>query len=199
MTLSLAILISGRGSNMRAIHQAIQGKKLDARIALLLSDQENAAGIAYAKQHGLPTAVLPKHPGEKRVEYDRRMIQEIETRGVDFVVLAGFMRLLSPEFVKFYEGRLINIHPSLLPKYPGLSAQRQALEAGEKISGCTVHFVDEGCDSGPIIAQRKVPVLPGDDEHSLSERILEQEHQLYPEVLQRFAEGKIKIPRSKGL
>lgn len=182
---------------MRAIHQAIQEKKLDARIALILSDKENAEGVRYATEQGLPTTVLVKMPGEKRIEYDRRAMALIDEKNVDVVALAGFMRLLSPEFVQHYRGRLINIHPSLLPKYPGLSAQRQALEGGEKISGCTVHFVDEGCDSGPIIAQRKVPVLPGDDEISLSDRILEQEHQLYSQVLQMIAEGKVKLEGDK--
>jgi phosphoribosylglycinamide formyltransferase-1 len=195
MILSLAILISGRGSNMKAIHRAIQEKKLDARIALILSNREAAEGVGYALGEGLPTAVLVPMPGEKRLDYDQRMIGVIDGAGADVVALAGFMRLLSPEFVEHYRGRLVNIHPALLPKYPGLHAQRQALEAGEKNSGCTVHFVDEGCDTGPIIAQREVPVLPGDDEASLEARILEQEHQLYPEVLQRIAEGKIKLPQ----
>jgi phosphoribosylglycinamide formyltransferase 1 len=197
MSLSLAILISGRGSNMRAIHQAIKEKKLDARIALILSDQENAAGVRYATEQGLPTTVLIKMPGEKRVEYDRRVMAFIDEKKVEVVVLAGFMRLLSPEFVHHYRGRLVNIHPSLLPKYPGLHAQRQALQGGEKNSGCTVHFVDEGCDSGPIIAQRSVPILPGDDESTLSDRILEQEHQLYSQVLQMIAEGKVKLEGDK--
>lgn len=194
MSLSLAILISGRGSNMRAIHRAIQEKKLDAKITMIISDQEKAEGVRYALNQGLPTTVLVKTPGEKRVDYDRRMMKIIDGVGADVVALAGFMRLLSPEFVEHYRGRMVNIHPSLLPKFPGMHAQRQALEAGEKISGCTVHFVDEGCDTGPIIAQREVPVLPGDDESTLADRILEQEHQLYSEVLQKIAEGKIKIP-----
>lgn len=193
MTLSLAILVSGRGSNMRAIHQAILNHHLDAKIALILSNQEKAEAVRYALEQNLPVAILPKNPAESRKQYDRRMIARIDGAGARVVVLAGFMRLLSPEFVRRYHGRLVNIHPSLLPKFPGLNAQKQALEAGEKISGCTVHFVDEGCDTGPIIARREVPVLPGDDEESLSARILEQEHRLYPEVLQKIAEGKISL------
>jgi phosphoribosylglycinamide formyltransferase-1 len=177
---------------MKAIHRAIQEKKLDGKIVLILSDQERAEGVVYARSQGLPMMVMGKKTEETRLDYDRRAMEAIDRAGAQVVALAGFMRLLSPEFVEHYRGRLINIHPSLLPKFPGLHAQRQALEAGEAVSGCTVHFVDEGCDTGPIIAQRQVPILPGDDEASLEARILEQEHQLYPEVLQKIAEGKIK-------
>lgn len=190
--LNLAVLISGRGSNFKAIHQAILNNEIQANICLLLSNQKNAEGLEYGQQHGLKTLALEKEPGLSREAYDETLIKHIDEAGANLVVLAGYMRLLSPKFVQHYEGRLINIHPSLLPKFPGLHAQRQALEARVNTSGCTVHFVDEGCDTGPIIAQREVPVLPGDTEESLSARILEQEHQLYPEVLAQMASGKIK-------
>lgn len=191
--LKLAILISGRGSNFQAIHQAIVNKKLTAEIKLVLSDQAQAAGLDYARQHQLPTLVIEKQAQESRSAFDQRLQTAIDASGANWVVLAGYMRLLSPEFVRHYQGRVINIHPSLLPKFPGLRAQRQALAAGEEKSGCTVHFVDEGCDTGPIIAQREVPVLADDTEESLSARILTQEHQLYPEVLQKIADGKIEF------
>lgn len=193
MTFRLAILISGRGSNMMAIHRAVLAGRLNAEITLICSDQAGAAGLQYAEEQGIPTQVIQKSSGESREEYDRRLIECLDQARPDLVVLAGFMRLLSPAFVRHYSGKLINIHPSLLPKFPGLHAQAQALAAGVKESGCTVHFVDEGCDTGPIIAQAKVPVLPGDDEDSLSERILQQEHRLYAECIEKIAQGKIKL------
>ena len=193
MPLKLAILISGRGSNMQAIHRNIMEGKLNASIELILSDNPQAAGLDYAREHQLPCEVVEKSPGEKRLNFDRRLMAAIDGRGVDLVALAGFMRLLSKDFVRHYDGKLVNIHPSLLPKFPGLHAQRQALEAGATESGCTVHFVDEGCDTGPIIAQRRVPVLPEDDEESLSERILREEHRLYSECLQLIALGKVRL------
>lgn len=195
--LKLVILISGRGSNMMAIHRSIQERRLDAKIVLVLSNRADAAGLSYAQKNGIPCRVLTKEPGETRSDYDRRMIQLIDPLQPDVVVLAGFMRILSGEFVRHYMGKLINIHPSLLPKFRGLNAQKQALEAGVQVSGCTVHFVDEGCDTGPVIAQKKVPVLPDDDEESLSARILEQEHRLYSECLQKIAEGKIQLDGSR--
>ena len=191
--LSLAILISGRGSNMRAIHRAIVEGRLDARISAVISDQSDAAGLAYAEGEGLLTAVVAKQKGESREDYDRRLIAKIEENRPRIVALAGFMRLLSPLFIAHFQDRIVNIHPSLLPSFPGLHAQRQALEAGVRFSGCTVHFVDDGCDSGPIIDQRVVRVLPEDDEKSLSDRILAEEHQLYSSCLQKIAEGKVRV------
>jgi phosphoribosylglycinamide formyltransferase-1 len=191
MTLNLAILISGRGSNMQAIHRATLDKKLDARIRLIVSDNPGAAGLDYAKAQGIPATVIEKKTGEDRASFDRRVMEAIDRAGVDLIALAGYMRLLTQEFVAHYPNKIVNIHPSLLPDFPGLHAQRQALAAGVPYSGCTVHFVDEGCDTGPIIDQRKVAVLPDDDEQSLSDRILVEEHKLYPEVLQKIAEGKI--------
>ena len=191
--LSLAILISGRGSNMQAIHRAIREGMLAAEIKIVVSDQSEAPGLAYAEGEGLLTAVLAKEKGESREDYDRRLIAKLEENSPRIVALAGFMRLLSPLFIRHFHERIVNIHPSLLPAFPGLHAQRQALEAGVRFSGCTVHFVDEGCDSGPIIDQRVVRVLPEDDEASLSDRILAEEHQLYPACLQKIAEGKVKV------
>ncbi|MCE9625792.1 MAG: phosphoribosylglycinamide formyltransferase [Deltaproteobacteria bacterium] len=191
MTLKIAILLSGRGSNMQAIHRAIKEGRLDAKITAILSDQPEAAGLAYAQAEGILTHVVERQNGEDREAYDRRLISKIDEGSAQLVVLAGFMRLLSPAFIRHFPNRIVNIHPSLLPAFPGLHAQRQALEAGVRFSGCTVHFVDEGCDTGPIIDQRVVGVSREDTEASLSARILEQEHQLYPECLQKIAEGKI--------
>jgi len=178
---------------MMAIHRTIQEGRLDAQIKLILSNKSTAAGIQYAKDQNLPHKVIEKLPEEKRAEFDQRILREIDGAHVDLVVLAGYMKLLSNEFVGRFYGKIINIHPSLLPKFPGLNAQKQALEAGEQTSGCTVHFVDEGCDSGPIIEQKSVPILPGDDEASLSARILEQEHILYSECIQKIAQGRVKL------
>jgi phosphoribosylglycinamide formyltransferase-1 len=194
MAMNLAILISGRGSNMQAIHRAIQEGRLQARLALILSDNPSAAGLDYARRHGIPTEVVERAKGETREAHDQRMLEKLRAHAADFIALAGYMRLLSGEFIRAFAGRIVNIHPSLLPAFPGLHAQRQALEAGEKSAGCTVHFVDEGCDTGPIIAQRVVPILPEDTEETLSARILEQEHQLYPACLQEIAEGRVKPP-----
>jgi len=193
MPIKLAILLSGRGSNMQAIHRAILDKKLDATIAMILSDQPEAKGIEYARERNIPVAVFEKQPGQKREAFDQILIEKIQSLKVDYVVLAGYMRLLSPKFIQAFAGRIVNIHPSLLPAFPGLHAQRQAIAAKVKESGCTVHFVDEGCDTGPIIAQRRISVLPGDTEESLAERILAQEHQLYSECLQALAAGKIRL------
>lgn len=193
MTLRLAVLISGRGSNMRAIHQAVLDRKLDAAIALILSDKAEAAGLEYARSHGLNAEVVLKNSAETRTEYDQRLIQALENSRPQLIALAGFMRILSPAFIRHFEHRIVNIHPSLLPAFPGLHAQRQAIEAGVRFSGCTVHFVDEGCDSGPIIDQRAVPVKPEDDEATLSQRILQEEHRLYPACLQLFAENRIRL------
>lgn len=191
--LKLAILISGRGSNMQAIHRAIREGRLNAEIVAVLSDQAGAAGLAYAEGEGLLTAVVEKQKGESREDYDRRLIAKIEESSPQIVALAGFMRLLSSLFIRHFQDRIVNIHPSLLPSFPGLHAQRQALDAGVRFSGCTVHFVDEGCDSGPIIDQRVVRVLPEDDEAALSDRILAEEHDLYSSCLQKIAEGKVKV------
>ncbi len=178
----LGILISGRGSNFRAIHQAIERGELTAEIACVISNVPDAAGVAYALTHKLPTHALDSK-GVKRADFDSKLVEILRAANVDLVCLAGYMRLLSPHFIEAFRGRILNIHPSLLPDFPGLNAQGQALAAGVTETGCTVHHVDEGLDSGPVIAQVTVPVLPGDTEESLSARILEQEHLLYPKAI----------------
>lgn len=179
----IAILISGRGSNMLALSDAIRGGEIpNAEIAIVVSDKADAPGVQSARERGHEAVVIERR-ARKREEHEREIISTLQEHQVDVVCLAGYMRLLSPCFVEAFRGRILNIHPSLLPSFPGLDAQRQALEHGVKVSGCTVHFVDETLDGGPIIAQRTVPVLEGDSVESLSGRILEQEHQLYPAAL----------------
>jgi len=183
MTTRIAILISGRGSNMVALADAIQNGAIpNAEIALVLSDQLTAKGIETAQKRVLKTYVSLRG-GRKREEHEREIVSVLRDERVDLICLAGYMRVLSPFFVDAFRNRILNIHPSLLPSFPGLDAQRQALEHGATVSGCTVHFVDNTLDGGPIIAQRSVPVLPGDTVESLSARILEQEHILYPEAV----------------
>ncbi|HEX2523650.1 MAG TPA: phosphoribosylglycinamide formyltransferase [Terriglobia bacterium] len=188
----LGILLSGRGSNFEAIAQHIDCGKLEAQIAVVISNVENAPGLQKASQRGLETVSLSSK-GLGREEFDRRMSVVLQEKRVDLVCLAGFMRLLSPFFIQAFRHRILNIHPSLLPAFPGLDAQRQALEYGAKYSGCTVHFVDEGLDSGPIILQAPVPVLDSDTDEALSARILKEEHRLYSLAIQLVIDGKIRI------
>ena len=179
----LAILISGRGSNMLALADAVRAGTIpNAEVTVVISDQANAGGLAKAKERGIETLVIERR-GRTREEHDREVIAALKERAVDLVCLAGYMRVLSTEFIEAFRGRILNIHPSLLPLYPGLNPQQQTLNAGAKLSGCTVHFVDETLDGGPIIAQREVPVRDGDTIETLSARILEQEHRLYPETV----------------
>lgn len=185
----LAILISGRGSNMIAIADGINdGRIPNAAIEVVISDQPAAAGLTKANERGLETLVIERG-GRSRAEHDAEIVAELKRRSVDLICLAGYMRILSAEFLESYRGRILNIHPSLLPSFPGLDPQRQALESGAKLAGCTVHLVDETLDGGPIIAQREVPVRDGDTVESLSTRILEQEHQLYPEAIALAVRG----------
>ena len=180
---NIGILLSGRGSNFEAIAKAARsGKIADSAIAIVISNREDAVGIARAREFGIETLVLPSK-GKVREDHDREVVTALQKHKVDLVCLAGYMRLLSPWFVKQFPHRILNIHPSLLPAFPGLEAQEQAFAYGVKIAGCTVHFVDEELDHGPIIVQRAVPVLDTDDEHSLAERILEQEHIAYSEAI----------------
>jgi phosphoribosylglycinamide formyltransferase-1 len=181
-TARLGVLLSGRGSNFRSIHQAILDGKLAAEIACVVSNVPQAAGLEYARAQGLAAYALNSQ-GIPRQEFDRQVLALLQNHQVDLVILAGYMRLLSPAFIAAYRGRILNIHPSLLPSFKGLDAQRQAFDYGVKYTGCTVHYVDEGLDSGPILAQRVVPVLPGDTVETLSARILAEEHQLYPEAI----------------
>ena len=185
----LGILISGRGSNMIALADAASdGRIPNAMIAIVISDQPNAGGLAGAKERGIQTLVIERR-GRKREEHDAEIVAALRQRRVDLVCLAGYMRILSRQFLDAYRGRILNIHPSLLPSFPGLGAQRQALEAGVKFSGCTIHFVDESLDGGPIIAQRSVPVHDDDTVESLSARILNEEHKLYAEALALVLSG----------
>ena len=180
----LAILLSGRGSNFVALADAVDSGKIpDAQIVAVVSDNPDAPGLAIARSRRLAAHAVPREEGMTRSVHEARIRRVLEAADPDLVCLAGYMRILSPELVDAYRGRIVNIHPSLLPKYPGLHVQRRALEAGERESGCTVHYVDVGIDSGPVILQRRVPVLPGDTEESLSARILEEEHVAYPEAV----------------
>ena len=184
----IAILISGRGSNMIALADAVRGGSIpNAEVAIVISDQPNAAGLDQAKKRRLETLVIERR-GRTREEHDRQIVAELRERKIDLVCLAGYMRVLSSEFINTYRGRILNIHPSLLPSFPGLNAQKQALDEGATISGCTVHYVDETLDGGPIIVQRDVPVYEGDTVEILSERILIEEHKLYPEAVKRVLE-----------
>src|SRR5579884_2144732 len=180
---NLGILLSGRGSNFEAIAKNISGGKIpDARIAIVISNRADAGGIAAARELGLAAVVIPSK-GKAREDHDREVVAALQQHGVDLVCLAGYMRLLSPWFVKQFPHRILNIHPSLLPAFPGLEAQEQAFAYGVKVAGCTVHFVDEELDHGPIIVQKAIPVLDSDDEKTLAARILEQEHIAYSEAI----------------
>jgi len=190
---SLGILLSGRGSNFVAIAESIDAGRIpDARIAVVISNRADAPGIAIARERGLNALVIPSK-GRPREEHDREVVAALQRNGVELVCLAGYMRLLSPWFVQQFPRWILNIHPSLLPAFPGLEAQEQAFAYGVKVSGCTVHFVDEELDHGAIIVQKTVPVLDGDDEHSLAERILEQEHIAYAEAINVVLSGQIEI------
>lgn len=188
----LGILLSGRGSNFIAIADNISAGKLEAEIAVVISNRADAPGIEVARQRGLNPRVIPSK-GRGRAEHETDVIAALRSAKVDLVILAGYMRLLSPEFIHAFPQRILNIHPSLLPAFPGLDAQRQALEYGVKVTGCTVHFVDEHLDHGPIIVQRTVAVLAGDTVESLSARILEQEHVAYSEAIQKIVSGQCSI------
>ena len=191
--LKVGILISGRGSNMAALIRAAQATDYPAEIAFVVSNREDAAGLETARKAGIPTAVISHRGYLDREAFDRDVSATLEKHGVGLVALAGFMRIQSPWFPEHWAGRQINIHPSLLPAFPGLHVQRQALDAGVRLSGCTVHFVTPDLDAGPIIAQAAVPVLAGDTEETLSARLLRQEHRLYPLVVRWFAEGRIAV------
>ena len=185
----LAVLLSGRGSNFEALAEACELGRVPARVVLVLSDRPEAPGLERARSRGLPALLEERRPGEVRTAHEARLVARIEESGADLVCLAGFMRVLSADFVGRFERRIVNVHPSLLPSFPGLDAQRQALEHGVKVAGATVHLVDPGTDTGPIAGQEAVPVLPGDDVERLSSRILEAEHRLYPATVARLLAG----------
>ncbi len=189
----IAVLLSGRGSNFEALADAVaSGEIPDAELALVISNREGAPGIEKAQRRNIPCRVIPSR-GLEREAYDRLLLAALEPAGVDLICLAGFMRLLSPLFIARYRERILNIHPSLLPAFPGLEAQRQALEYGVRYSGCTVHFVDESLDAGPIVLQAVVPVYDDDTVESLSDRILAEEHRLYPRAVRIVLSGRYRI------
>jgi len=189
----IAVLLSGRGSNFEALADTVSAGRIpNAEIALVLSNREGAPGIDRAKARGLATRVIPSK-GLERETYDRQIVAALHEANVDLVCLAGYMRLLSPYFVAAFPQRILNIHPSLLPSFPGLESQRQALDYGVKFAGCTVHFVDENLDAGPIVIQAVVPVEDSDNEDTLSARILQEEHRIYSEAVTIVLEGKFKI------
>lgn len=189
-TLQVGVFVSGRGSNLQALLDAKAAGGLDrVRFALVFSDKQSPAAFDHAREHEVPVCHVAPKAFEKKSDYEASVLERLREAGVDFIVLAGYMRIVGPTLLEAFEGRMINIHPSLLPAFPGLHAQKQALESDAQESGCTVHFVDAGVDSGPIILQRSVPCLPGDTEDALSARILEQEHKALPEALRLISEG----------
>jgi phosphoribosylglycinamide formyltransferase-1 len=193
MTARLAVLLSGRGSNFLAIHDAIRSGELDAEVVAVISNRSDAPGLELADKRGLPSFILEQKAYGKREEHERAIAAILEPLRPDFICLAGYMRRLSAWFVGQFSQRIVNIHPSLLPSFPGVDAQAQAIRYGVKVSGCTVHFVDEGVDSGPIILQRVVEVDDVDDEASLAAKILHEEHRAYVEALQLLCSGKYEI------
>jgi phosphoribosylglycinamide formyltransferase-1 len=189
---NVAILLSGRGSNFLALSDAIEAGEVSARIVLVLSNLPDAAGLEHARERNYPAICIPS-AGIEREAYDRQVVEKLRVADTEVICLAGFMRLLSPWFVRQYPHRILNIHPSLLPAFPGLHSQRQALEWGAKVSGCTVHLVDEELDHGPILMQQAVPVLEDDTEDTLSSRILENEHQIYPKALKLLCQDRVVV------
>jgi phosphoribosylglycinamide formyltransferase-1 len=195
--LKLGVLISGNGSNLQSIIDHIEKGSLTAVIKIVISNNPNAYGITRAKKHGIPFVVLKNGDFKNKEEFDLELIRILESKCVDLVILAGFMRIISPTILKAFPQKIMNIHPALLPSFPGIHGQKQALDYGVKISGCTVHFVDEGVDTGPIIIQSAVQVFDDDTEETLAARILTDEHRIYPQAIQLFAEGKIEIKGRK--
>ncbi|MGQ9723650.1 MAG: phosphoribosylglycinamide formyltransferase [Candidatus Jordarchaeum sp.] len=202
---NIAVLVSGRGTNLQAIIDAVESGYIKANISVVISSRKDALALQRAREHGIEAIYIDpqefwrdkEHKEEKRVEYDKKIIAELEKRNVDLVILAGYMLMLSPYFVQKYKNRIMNIHPALLPSFPGVNAQKQALEYGVKYTGATVHFVDAEMDHGPIIIQDVVPVYDDDTEETLSERILEKEHKIYVEAVKLFMEGKLRVENRK--
>jgi phosphoribosylglycinamide formyltransferase 1 len=191
--MKIGILISGRGSNMVALVDAVKSGEIpDSEVAAVISDKPDATGLQKAQEQGMETLVVERG-GRPRVEHDSEIAAELKRRGVELVCLAGYMRLLSPDFVRAFPNRIVNIHPSLLPAFPGLNVQQQAIDSGVKVSGCTVHFVDDDLDAGPIILQRAVEVKDDDTAETLSARILEKEHGAYVDAVKRIASGRLKL------
>ena len=189
----LAVLVSGRGSNLQAIMDSIDREELDAHLSIVISNTKDAMALKRAEKHGIKTIFIDPSNYSSSKEYDKALVLKLKEFSIDLICLAGYMRILGEEIIQTFEKKIINIHPSLLPAFPGLNAQKQAINHGVKFSGCTVHFVDSGVDSGPIILQTVVPVYDNDDEKSLSKRILEQEHYLYPKAIKMIQENKIRL------
>lgn len=189
----IAVLASGGGTNLQSIIDSVKDGRLKADIRVVISDNPSARALDRAREAGVPVKVIEKKDFPKREAFDKKLVEVLAENGVELVVLAGFMRILSGVVIKAFPSRIMNIHPSLLPSFPGLDVQRKALEHGVKFSGCTVHFVDEGVDSGPIIIQAAVPVLDNDTPETLAKRILKEEHRIYPRAIKLFSEGKIRV------
>ena len=195
--INIGVLASGRGTNLQAIIEAVKEGKIEGRISIVISDNRDAFALKRAEQNNIETEYINFKSFKNKEDYNKKIIECLKEKDVDLVVLAGYMRILSSYFIKMYKNRIMNIHPALLPSFPGLHAQRQAVEYGVKISGCTVHFVDEGVDSGPIILQKLVKVKAADTEKSLAEKILKEEHQIYPQAIQLFSQGRLVIKGRK--
>ncbi len=193
----IGVLISGRGSNLKNLVEACSAGKIRAQVVLVISNKADAGGLEHARKAGIETVIISHKPYQNREEYDSMVVENLRKYRVDLVCLAGFMRLLSPLFVRAYPMRIMNIHPALLPSFPGLHAQRQAIEYGSKLTGCTVHFVDEGLDSGPVILQKAIKVRTDDTEETLSEQLLPVEHQTYVEAVRLFFENRLRVEGRK--
>jgi phosphoribosylglycinamide formyltransferase-1 len=195
--INIGVLVSGRGTNLQAIIEAIEEGKIEGKIKIVISDNLDAYALKRAEQYNIETQYINHKEFKNREDYDKKIVETLENKEVELVVLAGYMRILSSYFIKAYKNKIINIHPALLPSFPGLRAQKQAVKYGVKISGCTVHFVDEGMDSGPIILQSAVEVSEDDTEESLAERILKEEHRIYSQAIQLFSQGRLIIKGRK--
>lgn len=195
--MDIVVLISGRGSNLEAIAKAYKTGKIQGKIKLVISNKRDARGLEIAKEYGIPAEFHDPSKFGSRLEYDKHLINRIKKENPQLVVLAGYMRILSDEFIDAFKGKLINIHPSLTPAFTGLKAQKQAIEYGAKFSGCTVHFVSKELDTGPVIVQAVVPITPEDTEETLSEKILKFEHRIYPQAIKWISEGRVKIKGRK--
>lgn len=198
-TLKVGVLISGRGSNLRALIDGCAGSKIPAEIVLVISNKADATGLDHARRANIPTRIIDHRRFADRATFDMAMTEALRAAGVELLCLAGFMRLLSPGFVATWRNRMINIHPSLLPAFPGLDTHARALAAGVRFAGCTVHFVRDETDTGPIIVQAAVPVLPDDTEASLAARVLEAEHRAYPLALRLVAEGRVRVEGERAI
>lgn len=191
--INLGVLISGNGTNLQAIIDASEAGSLDAVVKCVISNKVSAFGLERARKHGIEAIHLDHKQFENREAYDAKVVEILKERNIDLVILAGFMRIVTPVLLEAFKNRVMNIHPALLPAFPGLDAQKQALEYGAKVAGCTIHFVDAGTDTGPIILQKTVPILENDTEETLSERIHKEEHKSYPEAIQLFAKGRLSV------